>query len=309
LISLKRKPFWQIRPVKAEIELSSKKKVIMPGFKKKSEIIDPYDVKNNGQEIEVGKTQDLNLRVSVASLVRLLFDNPENNQTMVALERTATFRKTIDQTNVIVRAKPFGGGVRLTNPQALKSLVGDFNYDSEQSRREKDFRILIRKTCFTKIKDICIKQWEERKSGILDFSPERELSEEFADTLHVKITPDMYRLIPCKIVIEDRPVTSASVRAAGLPTVRIYFVFEAVVDTPDFIAKILTNSQQYSDEDLKKIALNNVRQGGKGRANAVLALGLDELKDVYHSIPINRRKGPIQIKGHQLDGNVPVILF
>ena len=49
-------------------------------------------------------------------------------------------------------------------------------------------------------------------------------------------------------------------------------------------------------------------KGGKGRANAILALGLNDLKDVYRSIPIVNRSGIVRVGGHQLDGNVLAIL-
>jgi hypothetical protein len=49
-------------------------------------------------------------------------------------------------------------------------------------------------------------------------------------------------------------------------------------------------------------------QGGEGRANAILALALDDLKQVYRSIPMDRRSGPVRVGEHQLDGNVLAIL-
>jgi hypothetical protein len=47
-------------------------------------------MKPNHDEIGVGATQDLSLRVSAATLVRVLFENPGDGNLMLALERKAT---------------------------------------------------------------------------------------------------------------------------------------------------------------------------------------------------------------------------
>ncbi len=99
----------------------------------------PSFMKPNQHEIGVGATEELSLRVSVAALVSVLFDDPEDGRTMLALERTATLRETEGRPEVMVRAKPFGGGVRLTDPQALEGMIGRFHYDSKRSRRERTF--------------------------------------------------------------------------------------------------------------------------------------------------------------------------
>jgi hypothetical protein len=112
----------------------------------------PSFMKPNHHKIGVGATEELSLRVSVASLVSVLFDGPEDRRTMLALERTATLREIEGRPEVTVRAKPFGGGVLLTNPQALKGLIGHFHYDSKRSRRERDFRIQIQPASWEKVK-------------------------------------------------------------------------------------------------------------------------------------------------------------
>jgi hypothetical protein len=268
----------------------------------------PSFMKPNDQEIGVGATEGLSLRVSVAALVSVLFDGPEDGRTMLALERTATLRETEGRSEVMVRAKPFGGGVRLTNPRALQGLIGHFHYDSDRSRQERDFRIQIHQASWEKVKEICQEHLNETEKCILDSSPERELAEEFEDTLNVRITPDQYHLKPLGITVEDLPSETDNVRAPGLPTVRIYYVFEVWMEAPKIITMMLANSRRYSDKDLQKMAWKDARQGGRGRANAILALGLDDLKDVYRSIPTDRRGGPIRVGGHQLDENVLAIL-
>lgn len=80
------------------------------------------------------------------------------------------------------------------------------------------------------------------------------------------------------------------------------------MEASEIITMILANNGRCSDKDLQKMAWKDARQGGRGRANAILALGLDDLKDVYRSIPMDRRGGPIRVEGHQLNENVLAIL-
>ena len=265
-------------------------------------------MKPNHYEIGVGATEELSLRVSVGVLVKVLFDSPESGRTMLALERTATLRQIEGQPQVVVKAKSFGGAVRLINPQALKELIGDFHCDSERSREEEDFRIHIHPASWETVKEICRKHLEGIEKGILDSSPQRELEEEFEDTLQIRITPEQYRLKPRGMIIEDLPTETDNVRAEGFLTVRVYFVFEAWIQDPEIISLILTNSKRYSEDDLEKMAWNDAQQGGKGRANAILTVELDELKKAYQSIPMDRRGEPIRIEGHQLDRNVLALM-
>jgi hypothetical protein len=259
-------------------------------------------MRQSQREIGVGPTAELSLRVSVAALVRVLFDSPEDGRGMLALERVATLRDVDGPAEVIVKAKPFGGGVRLTDPQGLRGMIGDFNYDSERSRDEGDFRLQIRPASWENVKRVC-REHLQGKKGILDSSPHRELEEEFEDALHVRITPEQYRLSSLGLVVEDTPSQTSSVRAAGRPTVRVYFVFEARIEARDLLLAMLSSSRRDSDQDLQRLAWEDARQGGKGRANAVLTVALDDVVDAFRG-----RSGPVCLGHHYLDGNVAAIV-
>ena len=249
----------------------------------------------------------MSLRVSVATLVSVILKTP-GGRTMLALERTATLRKINGQSEVFVKAKPFGGGVRLTDPPALKKIIGDFHYDSKRSLQEQDFRLQINPLYWDKIKEICKEHLNGTRNRILDPGPERELKEEFKDSLGIKITPDDYYLQKNGMVIEDIPGYTDNINATGFPTVRAYYLFEAEIKNPEIIRMMINNSKEYSDTDLKELAWEDVRQGGKGRANAVLSVYRDELKDFYLSVPIGNRDRLLRFGKYQLDGNVPAIL-
>ncbi|HEX6269172.1 MAG TPA: hypothetical protein VFZ43_02965 [Anaerolineales bacterium] len=263
---------------------------------------------SDDDEIGVGATEELSLRVSVATLVSVLFAHPENGKAMLALERTATLREIKGPSQVIVRANPFGGAVRLADPQALEERIGHFHYDSIRSRQERDFRIQIDPASWEKVKQVCRQHLKETGNGILDSSPERELAEEFEDSLNVKMAPGQYRLQSRGIIIEDMPVETDNVRAEGFPTVRVYYVFEAWIEAPQMIRMVLANHSRYSDKDLEQMAWEDAVHGGKGRANAVLALGLDDLNELGQSMMTSAHNEPIWLRGHQLDRSVLAIL-
>ena len=261
----------------------------------------------NKSEIDIGVTDELRLRVSVGVLVKVLFENPENRQTMLAFERTATLREISGKTEIIVKTKPFGGAIRVINPQALKERIGDFHYDSERSRQEKDFRILVHPDSWEKIKEICM-DVKETEEGFLDISPDRELLEEFEDCLKIKISPKQCNLKYKGIAVDNFASETNNVHAHGLSTFRIYYLFEAGINSSELIKLMLDSSKQYSDNDLKKIALEEARNGGKGRANASFTINKDDLIAFYHSIPDNMLSGLIPFMEHQLEGNVAAVL-
>ena len=265
-------------------------------------------MKQSKNYIGIGVTQNLSMRVSVGVLVRVLFFDPETGRQMLALERTATLLANKGQQRVVVKVKPFGGGVRLTDPLKLKDLIGDFHYDSERSYQEGDFRIQINPASWKIIKEICIEHFEKTGPGILDFNPEYELAEEFEDSLKIKLTPNQYNLNQRELIVEDLPVITENLHVQGSPTLRIYYIFDALIKHLEIIKMMLRSSRKYSDEDLRKMAIDDAVSGGKGRANAILNLDLEQVKNAYNSIPLERRNELVCIGEHQLEGNVSAIL-
>lgn len=258
--------------------------------------------------VGTGATEELSLRVSVASLISVHFESPDDGRTMLALERTATLRQSPETHDVTVMAKPFGGAVRLTDPTSLMELIGEFRYDSERSRRESDFRLQIRPASWGRVRAVCRDHFLGRRTDILDSSPRRELAEEFADTLAVEVSPDQYRLQAHGMVVENSPRETRSVRAPGRRTVRVYYVFQAWFQELDLVTAMLDNSRFVSDRDLEMRARHEAARGGRGRANAVLVVARDDLEARYLSIPQDRRGEPTRVGSHSLAGNVPVVL-
>jgi hypothetical protein len=137
-----------------------------------------------------GATQDLSLRVSVATLVRVVFEDPGSGERMLALERKAT----LSETNVEVKSQPFGGAIRILDLDAIHDLIGDFCFDSEHSRAEHDLRLFIRPSVWPVLREFCIQHLSHVNDPVLETDPTRELTEEFADALEIRsITCSAYQ--------------------------------------------------------------------------------------------------------------------
>ena len=263
-------------------------------------------------EIGIGPTEVLGLRVSVAALARVTLPHPETEQKMLALERKATFRLDGAQGEVI--AQPFGGGVRILQPERLCEQMGDFHYDSLRSREEQDFRILIRGADWNQFKQFCLSAFRAAvaenggDAAVLEADPARELAEEFEDTLQVALSAAQYRLKPLELLVENEPVPTHSPRAPLLPTVRIYVVDEADLLDAGLIRRVQANSTEVSDEELAERAAAQAQQSGRGRANAALTLAVEELTEAYRSLPAERRSETITFRGHRLAGNTSAVL-
>lgn len=249
---------------------------------------------------------ELNLRISVATLVRVLFENPRDGELMLALERRATLRE--GGRAVEVKSQPFGGAIRILEPGLLRDSIGDFHFDSARSRLEQDFRIFVRSSAWESVRNFCIEHLSHVDDAILETGPERELAEEFADALKIRLKPDQYVHKPVATVVENDPAPTENIRARGIPTVRVYRIFEATLSDSSLTHAIMTNSESLSDQDLCGLAQEDFQNGGKGRANAVLALPLNCITDYYLGMSLNERNVTILFEKHQLDETVPAVL-
>jgi hypothetical protein len=83
-----------------------------------------------------GMAAEENLRVSVATLNRVVFLHPENESLMLALERKA---KVSHDGSVRVRAQPYGGAVRILDPTPLQTIIGQIQFDGERSDARRIF--------------------------------------------------------------------------------------------------------------------------------------------------------------------------
>jgi hypothetical protein len=258
--------------------------------------------------VGVGPTVALSMRVSVASLVRVLFRNPRDGTAMLALERKATLVDTGQGSLVEVHMQPFGGAVRIVDMQALQALIGLFHFDSERSRSEGDFRLFIQPSSWPRLRELCIECLGREYDPVLDSDPGRELVEEIFDALGIELLPDQYVSQASGMVVEDQPHATGNPRARGYPTVRIYRVFEVWIREPVLAQALIDNSERVSDQALRERAVRDAGSGGKGRANGVLALPLGAITAYYVGLSPDERNQPVNFEGHQLDETVAAVL-
>jgi len=252
----------------------------------------------------IGATPDLSLRVSVATLVRVIFENPTNGDWMLALERKATL---LDN-KVEVKSQPFGGAIRILDVDTIHDLIGDFHFDSARTRAEQDFRLFIRPSSWSVLREFCIQHLSLVDDSIIETDPTRELTEEFAEALKINLKPEQYISKPVATVVEDEAAPTENIHAKGIPTVRVYRIFEATISDPSLKDIILKNSASILHEDLCELALKDAQNGGKGRANAILTLPLKRITDVYLATPPKERNAPILFNENLLDETVSAVL-
>lgn len=248
---------------------------------------------------------ELQLRVSVATFNRVLFPHPRNGTTMLALERKAGLLNGAD---VSVRAQPFGGAVRILNPAPLEKLIGRIQYDSERSRAEQDFRILIRPSQWDAVREYCLRHLEKIDDPEIEAQPHRELAEEFAETMDIRLKPEQYAIQPLGFVVENKPVPTANTNARGRRTVRLYRIFDVQVIDVALCGTMLAAGKRYSDDELGRLAIADAQNGGKGRANSILTLPLSVLTEAYLALAPELRFRRLGVQNHELDESVLAIL-
>ena len=260
------------------------------------------------EEVKIGATEKLSLRVSIATLVRVLFEDPRDGTIMLALERKATLLASEDEHFVDVKSHPFGGAMRLLDPGALQNRIGEYHFDSEESRVERDFRIFIQPADWEVVQAFCLEYFRQPNEAILESDPTRELTEEFYDTLEIHLKSDQYTWEAIGMLMEENPSPTENIHARGYPTVRIYRIFEARILDRAVISAMIESSETCSDKGLGKRALEDSLNGGLGRANAVLTLPFREINDFHLGIPLAVRNQPVYFQSHQLDETVAAVL-
>jgi len=245
------------------------------------------------------------LRVSVATYAQVVFPHPKSGITMLALERKAT---VLDDGRISVLAQPFGGGVRILDSTSLQEIIGEIQFDSERSKQEQDFRILIPPSKWEAVKQYCLCHLGNPDDTELESTPDRELAEEFEETFHFRLKPNQYTIQPIGIVIEDNPVQTKNWHARGWQTVRVYRTFKVELLNGIICKALLAASQGCSDQELGNIALEDAHRGGRGRANSVLALPLKLVTEAYLVLSSEKRYGRLMVENHYLDESVLVVL-
>jgi hypothetical protein len=224
---------------------------------------------------------------------------------MLALERKATVG---NNGSVNVRAQPFGGAVRILNPRPLQKILGEIQFDSVRSKHEQDFRILILPSQWEPVKAYCLQHLQNPDDAELESLPDRELVEEFEETIKVHLRPEQYTYRPEGFVIEDSPVPTDNTDARGRLTVRLYRIFEVRIVDLALCNVMLAASERCSDQEVGILALKDFQKGGMGRGNSILTLPLRTVTESYLMLPLETRYRKIVIENHEFDESVLAVL-
>jgi hypothetical protein len=92
--------------------------------------------------------------------------------------------------------------------------------------------------------------------------PTRELAEEFADALQINLQPEQYASKPAATVVENEASPSENVHAKGIPTVRVYRIFETTITYSALAQVLLKNSESLSHQRICELVLEDARNGG-----------------------------------------------
>lgn len=255
----------------------------------------------------VGPTNELSLRVSAATLGRVVFPHPDGGTMMLALEHKATVHPSDDGPQLTVKAQPFGGAVRLLRPDDLYLQLGGFNYDSRRSRREQDLRLFIRPESWKELITVC-SQSTSADPPLIDVDPRRELEEEFEDSLGWELALDQVAVKPLRLLLQESPFPTANLRAPGQPTARIYWVHEITIEGEELQRALVKASQRQSPPALAQSALADASESGWGRANGVLLAPLDRIEAAYRALPPGARGDPLPFENTVLASNVAAVL-
>jgi len=224
------------------------------------------------------------------------------------LERKATLLGDGNRRHVEVKAQPFGGALRLFHPEALREVIGPFHFDSERSRSERDLRIFIEPAAWRAVQEFCLQHFDKPDDTVLEADPIRELTEELGRALDVNLTAPQFHSELLGTVIEDHPASTENYFARGALTTRIYRLFEARILDRALARKMLTCSQDCSDHDLRELARQDFEASGRGWANTVLTLPLNQVSEFYSGMPVEACNCAVDFQGHRLDETVAAIL-
>ena len=104
--------------------------------------------------------------------------------------------------------------------------------------------------------------------------------------------------------IEDNPVWTENWYARGFLTVRVYRTYKVEIVDVNLRQTLVDTSQRVSDEMLGKRALETVNK----RANSVLVLQLESVRDSFLALPPEKRFAKIEVDHHKLDESVLAVL-
>ncbi len=86
--------------------------------------------------------------------------------------------------------------MKILNQKPLMKMLGKIQFDSERSKQEQDFCILIQPSQWDVVKQYCLEHFEDPTDLDLESGPDRELVEEFKEVMGVSLKSSPYTVQP-----------------------------------------------------------------------------------------------------------------
>lgn len=80
------------------------------------------------------------------------------------------------------------------------------------------------------------------------------------------------------------------------------------IPNPALCRAMLANDENYSSEVLQSLALDDARKGGLGRANGMLVVSMQRVRNAYLALSPDKRSHPLPFGNTILDANVSAVL-
>ena len=147
----------------------------------------------------------------------------------------------------------------------MRDVLGDFHFDSERSRAEQDFRIFIRPSAWSSLREFCLEHISLDNDLILETSPTRSWSRSLPETLCIDLRSDQYVCQPVTTVVENKATSTQNIYASGTPTVRVYRSLRSVHHRCVFDTRRAEKWWAYLNRVLVNWQLQMLEGVGRGR--------------------------------------------
>ncbi len=247
------------------------------------------------------------VRVSVGSLTLLTISDPLDQKEYFAFERRATGSSERGRKTWSTKSVPFGGAIKIKDKSALVDLIGDFDFDSDESRENNDFRIIVDRRKWKKIKIFCERSISQNNKRVIDFDPFDEIKEEIWKPTKIEVTRKKLSTKRIGTFANDFPVPTENINTPGKQTYRFYCLYNTRVVDQQLAKKLLKHADLRMDKECGFTAIKSRRTKGDGRYNSILMVGKKEFEEFISSQAQKEIKSGFHYKNFWMAGNVATL--
>jgi hypothetical protein len=230
----------------------------------------------------VGATEEYNLRVSAATLARVRLRMPDNKPTFWVFEAKVWAEvkdgKIVQQ---VAQLQPLGGACQLIEPETLWQLTKGFNFDSDKSRRESDFRLFVRAGQWDLIKEFLEKEFARPADGAVASDIKRELVEEIEEALRYQLRGEFgYLAWPMGTVVQGEAQKTLRSGMVGVETKRVFKIYDVEILDARLVDMLLTGARPLAKQMLDVACEKALASpDGKGRVTSLALMRDVDMRD------------------------------